>query len=142
MSSTLLLPPRAQLCNRSCSNKTHTQWRPTEFHCAACDSLPRQTITAPLGQIACCRRVLKSTQPSEEAQKLRSSLARTMLLQVPSLSVPCVCVCADYPEKLIIWGPKNNYFDCNWGQNIIISCGQIAYPQNSVTRLNINQQIS
>jgi hypothetical protein len=24
MSSTLLLPPRAQLCNRSCSNKTHT----------------------------------------------------------------------------------------------------------------------
>ncbi len=23
MSSTLLLPPRAQLCNRSCSNKTH-----------------------------------------------------------------------------------------------------------------------
>ncbi len=26
MSSTLLLPPRAQLCNRSCSNKTHTQF--------------------------------------------------------------------------------------------------------------------
>jgi hypothetical protein len=25
MSSTLLLPPRAQLCNRSCSNKTHTR---------------------------------------------------------------------------------------------------------------------
>ena len=24
MSSTLLLPPRTQLCNRSCSNKTHT----------------------------------------------------------------------------------------------------------------------
>jgi hypothetical protein len=24
MSSTLLLPPREQLCNRSCSNKTHT----------------------------------------------------------------------------------------------------------------------
>jgi hypothetical protein len=24
MSSTLLLPQRAQLCNRSCSNKTHT----------------------------------------------------------------------------------------------------------------------
>ncbi len=29
MSSTLLLPPRAQLCNRSCSNKTHTPvWEP------------------------------------------------------------------------------------------------------------------
>jgi len=25
MSSNLLLPPRAQLCNRSCSNKTHTR---------------------------------------------------------------------------------------------------------------------
>ncbi len=29
MSSTLLLPPRAQLCNRSCSNKTHTLGVPT-----------------------------------------------------------------------------------------------------------------
>jgi len=29
MSSTLLLPPRAQLCNRSCSNKTHTHTIPS-----------------------------------------------------------------------------------------------------------------
>jgi hypothetical protein len=42
----------------------------------------------------------------------------------------------------MIWGPKNNYFDWHWGKNIIISCGQIAYPQNSVKRLNIDQQIS
>ena len=44
-----------------------------------------------------------------------------------------------HPEKLydrsweLIWGPKNNYFD--WSKNIIISCGQIAYPQNSVTEV-------
>jgi hypothetical protein len=28
-----------------------------------------------------------------------------------------------------------------WGKNIIISCGQIGYPQNSVKHLNITQQI-
>jgi hypothetical protein len=32
MSSTLLLPPREQLCNRSCSNKTHTHVRDTQTH--------------------------------------------------------------------------------------------------------------
>ncbi len=31
MSSTLLLPPRAQFCNRSCSNKTHTHFRLLEL---------------------------------------------------------------------------------------------------------------
>ncbi len=33
MSSTLLLPPRAQLCNRSCSNKTHTHFRSVVKRC-------------------------------------------------------------------------------------------------------------
>ena len=31
MSSTLLPPPREQLCNRSCSNKTHTHTFPCRF---------------------------------------------------------------------------------------------------------------
>ena len=32
MSSTLLLPPREQLCNRSCSNKTHTATHTAEAY--------------------------------------------------------------------------------------------------------------
>ena len=45
-------------------------------------------------------------------------------------------------DFLIIWGPENNYFHWTLGKNIIISCGQIGHPQNSVKRLNINQRIS
>ncbi len=54
MSSTLLLPPRAQLCNRSCSNKTHTpQWiRQPE---AAWARGPKRKVGRSPRR-ACCRR--------------------------------------------------------------------------------------
>ena len=43
MSSTLLLPPRAQLCNRSCSNKTHTHLHYFPHYCQT-QTKPRQSV--------------------------------------------------------------------------------------------------
>ena len=63
MSSTLLLPPRAQLCNRSCSNKTHTHTAVINTHATG---TARERLGKGEGEIereeeeVCCLLVLDS----------------------------------------------------------------------------------
>jgi hypothetical protein len=98
MSSTILLPPRAQLCNRSCSNKhTHRQVRRLDratspaivlYSRAPCShpkTGPQDSATSPVivlySRDLCARLCVLAPPPSPAGFLMRAHLSRLRLFQ-------------------------------------------------------------
>ena len=95
MSSTLLLPPRAQLCNRSCSNKTHTPIRLVLFQARHRKTLMSRAVQSPSPQ----RSLVRDGQISPYRPRLVVSRSTCPPLSPPTQSSVVESEFAARPER-------------------------------------------